>query len=632
NALPFGVWVRDADDRVVLQNSVDIARYGDQWGTTLDTFPDIATCDLDYHRIKAEYAIGQFFTHETVENLAGKDHYFLRIVAPLPDQDGQNGMFGVAIDITDLKQTELALQESERLLSMALSAAKAGVWEWNMLTQSAYWSDENFRLLGYEPGQVEPSYDQWLNAIHPEDRERTTAHVAEVLTNLNEMNLEFRVLLPDGTIRWISNIGRIMFDDQNHPISLTGIQIDITDRKCIEAERQQAEIALRQSEERWQLAIEGSNDGIWDHNLITGEHFLSPRCMEILGYDYEEIDSFEKWMDQIHPDDQPVLQTTFQAYLAHKTPIYAVEYRIRCQDGSYKWLLARGKAFWDETGTPLRAIGSMSDITLRKQAETTLQHLNAELEQRVQQRTQDLQQAYARLQDSEARFQTFMNNSPTVSWISKTNGVLVYVSQNYYRTFELQAADAVGQSVFELYPPAIAQPFWHDLQTVIQTHQVLETVRFMPRADGTVGEFLMYKFPLSASSGQPLIGGIAIDITEHRQAEAAIRRSQEQLQLAVEGSGDGLWDWNIPTGETYLSPRWLEMLGYQPGDLPLTIQAWEDLIHPEDYAAVMAVLDAHLRDGSVPYQVEFRARSKPGEWRWILDYGKVVSHTDTGEP
>lgn len=397
-------------------------------------------------------------------------------------------------------------------------------------------------------------------------------------------------------------------------------------------EQKRSEEALRKSEERWQLAIEATNDGIWDHNLSTDEHFLSPRCMEILGYDYTEIDSFTKWLECIHPEDQAVLQTTLQAYLEHKTPIYAAEYRMRCKDGHYKWLLAKGKAFWDETGTPLRAIGSITDITSRKQAEVELQQLNEELEQRVQRRTQALRQAYAQLQDSEARFQTFMNNSPTVSWISDANGVIVYVSQNYYHTFQLSTSEAVGQSIFQLYSQDVAQQFLDNIREVIRTNQVVETVTGAVRTDGTIGEFLSYTFPLSGSSGQCLVGGVAIDITERRQAEEAIRLSQEQLQLAVEGSGDGLWDWNVVTGDTYLSPRWLGMLDYEAGELPATIETWEDLIHPEDRPTVMSILDAHLHDAAIPYQVEFRARTKTGDWRWVLDYGKVVTYTAEGQP
>ncbi|MBW4693398.1 MAG: PAS domain S-box protein [Lyngbya sp. HA4199-MV5] len=142
-------------------------------------------------------------------------------------------------------------------------------------------------------------------------------------------------------------------------------------------ELKQTEETLRQSEERWQLAIAGSNDGIWDHNLQTNEHYLSPRCLEILGYEFNDIDTFDKWLLQIHPDDVARVQATFQAHVEHRLPKYACEYRMRCRDGSSKWLLARGQVLWDEQGTPLRAVGSLTDISDRKRTEEALRQSEA---------------------------------------------------------------------------------------------------------------------------------------------------------------------------------------------------------------------------------------------------------------
>ena len=116
------------------------------------------------------------------------------------------------------------------------------------------------------------------------------------------------------------------------------------------------------------------------------------------------------------------------------------------------------------------------------------------------------------------------------------------------------------------------------------------------------------------------------------QAEEELRRSQERLQLALESSGDGLWDWNIITDEVYLSPQWLQMLGYEPDELPASYYTWEKLIHPEDKPWVMKVLHDHLQDSSVPYAFDHRLRTKSGEWKWIANYGKVVTRDRHGRP
>lgn len=159
-------------------------------------------------------------------------------------------------------------------------------------------------------------------------------------------------------------------------------------------ERQLAEEALRESEQRWNLVLQGNNDGIWDWNITTNQTFRSPRFMEIMGYEADALGSSnEQWVARICPDDLDRVIAANRDYLSRKVPYYAVEYRLRCKDGNYKWVLSRGQAQWDEAGNPVRMVGSMSDITERKQAEIALYQLNAELEERVQERTTQLQSA-----------------------------------------------------------------------------------------------------------------------------------------------------------------------------------------------------------------------------------------------
>ncbi|MEG4548072.1 PAS domain S-box protein [Microcoleus sp. N9_B2] len=138
-------------------------------------------------------------------------------------------------------------------------------------------------------------------------------------------------------------------------------------------QRKQAEEELRKSEERWQLVLKGNQDGIWDLNLQTNEAFRSARWHEIIGYADGEIASNNRaWIDRIHPDDRSRVQAAIQDYLDRQTPNYAAEYRLQCKDGSYKWVLARAQAVWDEAGNPLRMVGSMTDISHRKAAELAL--------------------------------------------------------------------------------------------------------------------------------------------------------------------------------------------------------------------------------------------------------------------
>ncbi|WP_375503998.1 GAF domain-containing protein [uncultured Nostoc sp.] len=142
-------------------------------------------------------------------------------------------------------------------------------------------------------------------------------------------------------------------------------------------ERRRTAEALRESEERWQLALNGNNDGIWDWNLKTNEVFFSNRWKEMLGYkDHEVSNAWDEWTKLIHPDEQDWVLQAFQDHFAKKTPFYVCEYRVQCQDGSYKWILDRGQALWDASGDIVRMVGSYTDITDRKQADEELKRQN----------------------------------------------------------------------------------------------------------------------------------------------------------------------------------------------------------------------------------------------------------------
>lgn len=141
--------------------------------------------------------------------------------------------------------------------------------------------------------------------------------------------------------------------------------------------RQDTEKALRNSEERYALAVQGANDGIWDADLLTGELYLSPRWKGILGYEDDELANEPgSWTSRIHPDDLPRVLEHRRAYLAGEIPAYQIEHRLLHRDGSYRWILTRGSCLRDVKGKAYRMAGSHTDVTERKQAEDKILRLN----------------------------------------------------------------------------------------------------------------------------------------------------------------------------------------------------------------------------------------------------------------
>ena len=149
---------------------------------------------------------------------------------------------------------------------------------------------------------------------------------------------------------------------------------------------------LKQSEARWQFALEGSGDGVWDWNPQSDEVFFSSQWKSMLGYDDNDIDnSLAEWNSRVHPDDKEKFYRDLEKHFAGETAVYLSEHRLRCKDGSYKWIMARGKVIpWSAAGEPLRVVGTHTDITLRKQIEEDLRYktmalekLTKELESRI---------------------------------------------------------------------------------------------------------------------------------------------------------------------------------------------------------------------------------------------------------
>ena len=545
-------------------------------------------------------------------------------LVPMSDHD----VLVMIRDITKRRQAEIDLQQSDARFREISDVSPANIYILVMRPDGSFYFEHISRAIEaiheLTVDEILADASLLLDAIHPDDRPGYEAALQASIETCEPFKYEWRLITASGKVRWVQGNSQPQ-RRANGEIAWYGVVLDIQDRK-------QAEAALLQSEERRRLALDLTETSSWEFDVATGEAIWSDSHYRLMGLDPgSQVSCYQTWRDRFHPDDRVQTEQAFQQSLDTQMPL-VMEYRVVHPDGTVRWALTKGQGVYDAAGNAVRMLGVMMDITDRKQAELALQQLNDELDQRVQRRTQALQQAYTQLKDSETRFQGFMNNSPAAAWISDTQGTMAYANPIYYQIHQVPVADVVGQSLFELYPSDIAQQFLDNIQTVESTQQALEAIEVAPRPDGSLGDFLVYKFPISDSAGQHWVGGVSIDITERRRATEVIRRSQEQLQLALDGSGDGLWDWDIATGECYYSPRWLSILGYDVGELPSQLETWKQVIHPDDYAGAIAILNAHLADPTIPYQLEYRARAKDGSWRWVASYGDVVATDAAGHP
>ena len=199
-----------------------------------------------------------------------------------------------------------------------------------------------------------------------------------------QYQVDYRMQTADGAEKWISDRSVLIRHETTGEVTGSlGILRDITERHAVDQ-------ALRESQQRFDLAVRSSSGGLWDWNVTTSEAWYSPRYKQLLGYDEDELEaSYENWISLVHPDDlEPTLEAV-RRHFEYNEP-YHVEFRLLTKSGEYRWYNSRGAAIRDAEGKPVRMLGSTYDITPRKQAEEALQQARDELEHRVLQRTAEL--------------------------------------------------------------------------------------------------------------------------------------------------------------------------------------------------------------------------------------------------
>jgi two-component system, cell cycle sensor histidine kinase and response regulator CckA len=257
------------------------------------------------------------------------------------------------------------LRETQRRLAVVESAAHVAVWDRNLKTNVITFSSGYNKLYALAAGQRALKYDDWLRLIHPEDLEQVRAHMQDALTRTHLWDEEFRVVWPDGSVRWLLGRGTVFTDETGQTVRIGGVNVDITSRKHMDE-------ALRQSERRFRLAIQATNDAIWDLDLVTGTVSWNETYSTLYGRPPETSKSWQWWIDRIHPDDRERTSGGLRSALSGNQSTWTCEYRFRRIDGAWAYIYDRAYIARDPSGTAWRVIGAMEDLTERKRVEAEL--------------------------------------------------------------------------------------------------------------------------------------------------------------------------------------------------------------------------------------------------------------------
>jgi len=287
--------------------------------------------------------------------------------------------------LDSLAASRAALQASEQRLRLALDAAAMASWRWDMASGRTDWSAGQARLLGPAPAD---GYPDFSSMVLDEDRPAFVAAYRAALRDGQPCAVEFRVQRTDGAVRWLAVHGRLQRDAQGRPQAMLGVTQDVTDRR-------QAQQALAETEQRWLRALEASGLGVWDWNIPSNTVYFSHRWKAMLGHADDEVgDGLHEWTDRVHPDDLAGCLVSVQRHFSGEAPVYRHEHRLRGKDGRWCWILDQGMVFTRAAdGTPLRMVGTHTDMSERKAMEAELIGHRAHLEDLVAARTTELSAA-----------------------------------------------------------------------------------------------------------------------------------------------------------------------------------------------------------------------------------------------
>jgi diguanylate cyclase (GGDEF)-like protein/PAS domain S-box-containing protein len=291
------------------------------------------------------------------------------------------------------------------------------------------------------------------------------------------------------------------------------------------------------------------------------------------------------------------------------------------RDGSRLPIADSAAPIRDNEGRVHGVVMVFRDETLARQAKRSIREQNARLEQRVQERT-------AQLNDAQNHLLGVINNVPALIAYVDAQQRYVYVNDQYRARFAPGLTDITGCTVQSVLGPeryAIAAPLIAQaLQGQPQGYDwepfpgVWQTIQYAPKRDDH-GQVVGYYV-------------LGTDITERRRSEQALQASEQRLARVLQGADEGYWDWDLQTNAFVVSPRWETMLGYAPGSMQVDTANWPNLVHPEDFPSALASIQKHTEGLTDKHEVEFRLLTQSGDWRWVRTSGRIVSRSVDGQP
>jgi len=541
-------------------------------------------------------------------------------------QDWQ--LLNLAVNLAALaierKQTELALIQSERRFRATFEQAAVGICHIGLDGRFLRFNQRFCEIIGYPANQIQGLTFQEIT--YPEDLPLDLQMAQQLLRGCRSTyTLEKRYICQNRTIVWVNLTVSIVHDLVGNPSYFIAVIENISDRK-------QAEVKLRRSEQRYASLAAAVPVGIFC-TTSTGQYFyVNDRWCQITGLSQTQALK-DGWTAALYLSEREHIFAAWKSAIQAKRT-FQLEYRLQRPDGKIFWVFSQAVAEYSADGEVTGYVGTITDITARKQAEAALRHFNQELEQRVRQRTTELQQINHQLQHAIADRQklvSLVENSADFIAIATPSGQMTYLNQAGQQLVGLdETTDITTYQFSDFFSPND----WSELQpTVLATLTKGKSwqgeIQLRHTQTQAALPMMHSAFPIKhPKTGEILaIACISRDITDRKLAEAAIRESERRFINVSEAAPVAIFRFNKSGQCVYVNDRWSEMTG-RPAAAAMG-SGWLETVHPDDLELILTKFTEWLQicQPGDCYRSEGRILRPDGSILWF--FCQTLPETDT---
>ncbi len=501
------------------------------------------------------------------------------------DAFGNTEFVGAVTDITEQRRAEESLRESESYLAEAQKLSHTGSWAWSPDTDVRYWSEECYRVLGFDPRDGLPRIEQLIQRIHPDDQPAFRESAKRARHTKQDEEVDYRIVHPGGAVRDIHSIGHPVFSPSGDLIEFTGTVIDVTERK-------RAEQTLRQSEAYLLDAQRLSHTGSWAWSPVEGIKYWSDECYRVQGFDPRAgLPQFEELFQRIHPEDQTKLKELMQRAVREKIE-FETDYRLVHPGGAVRDIHTTAHPVFSPTRDLIEFMGTVIDVTDRKRAEEELRA-------------------------SESKYRHLVDTTPAFVHTALPSGELDFLNHGWLEYIGVPLTDLLGWRWTSKIHPEDVEAFVDRWRASVQSGEPFLAESRVRRADGKYRWFMHHKEPLRNELGEIVKWyGSSIDIQERKIAEQRIREQETELRQILDLTPQHIGVLAPDGSRLYANHTALEYFG-------ITLEQWREpgvvheLAHPEDREHFLYEGKKRFLEGK-PHEFEARLLRHDGEFRWFL--------------